>query len=682
MAQTVAASGGEWIEKSGLSYRKSISAPNTEGVYYITLESFTTGTVTLTNESIPADIVLVLDYSGSMADKMDGSSNANDNSTNEANWSKMKVLRRAVLSFIEEIDTNDLKDPDTGLDRPDGRLGNRISIIRFSSNGTASTLVKLRRLDNGGKQAMINAVNGLTNPTGGTYAEDGMQLAYNELNFNDDTRKIRTAVLFTDGDPGSGNYWEDVDRVKIGNKYYNLLSNRSSHWGESTWVTANEVIRIANDIKGLTNETKKISANVYTVSVIKTPSKYAQVYLGKTSSNWKDATKMATLKTIRYNGNTRYYLDPAWNGTDIWANGDGTLVSGANFAYSTTNASELNSIFKSIAHASGGTTAPVNEGTVSQVDVVSASFTLPDGATDDNIEVYTVRYTGNDASGKAQFKTRTVGSQVVEDLVRARTNTDTYLKKWTDDNNVAHEEITDVDDGITWHLTATEAGGKKDKITINGFDYANLFCGPDASVNTGPYPGWHQGYKLVVKIPIKMDKEAVGGPNLNTNGPNSGIYVNGVNQFPFTSPKVSLPVNIHIRKEGLSVGESAKFTIERTTDGENWTPVTSVFVTRTGNDTQEGENAPLTKVSGLPATDNSTPAKPYVYRVVEEKWSWSYNSGHTTPVTTDLLETNPFIFTNTKKDQIDIRIRNAESKATNIFLPGETEGHYIASKAR
>lgn len=179
-----------------------------------------------------------------------------------------------------------------------------------------------------------------------------------------------------------------------------------------------------------------------------------------------------------------------------------------------------------------------------------------------------------------------------------------------------------------------------------------------------------------------MDKEAVGGPNLDTNGPNSGIYVNGVNQFPFTSPEVSLPVNIHIRKEGLSVGESAKFTIERTTDGENWTPVTSVFVTRTGNDAQEGENAPLTKVSGLPATDNSTPAQPYVYRIVEEKWSWSYNSGHTTPVTTDLLETNPFIFTNTKKDQIDIRIRNAESKAMNIFLPGETEGHYIDSKAR
>ena len=134
---------------------------------------------------------------------------------------------------------------------------------------------------------------------------------------------------------------------------------------------------------------------------------------------------------------------------------------------------------------------------------------------------------------------------------------------------------------------------------------------------------------------------------------------------------------------GLAVGESAKFLIERTSDGgTTWTPVTSVFVTRTSTDAEEGENAPITKVIGMPATDDSTPAKPYVYRVTEEAWSWSYNSGHTTPVTTDLLETNPFIFTNSKKDDINMKVRNAESKATNIFLPGETEGHYVDSKDR
>ena len=40
---------GTWTEKDGLSYTKYISEPNTDGVYMITLESFTTGSIELTD---------------------------------------------------------------------------------------------------------------------------------------------------------------------------------------------------------------------------------------------------------------------------------------------------------------------------------------------------------------------------------------------------------------------------------------------------------------------------------------------------------------------------------------------------------------------------------------------------------------------------------------------------------
>lgn len=671
-AQGVSDGGGELIEKDGLAYRKSISEPTTQGIYTITLESFTTGTVTITHESIPADIVLVLDYSGSMAWRMGQDNvNGNDNSSNPQDWSRMKTLREAVLAFIEEIDENDLKDPDTGEDRPN-RLGNRIGIVTFAGNDAASTRVSLRRLDNGGKTALINAVNALTSPNGGTYADDGMTLAYGQLNHGDDTRKIRTTVLFTDGDPGNGNYWTSRRNSYTtigGTRYYYLTTDANS-----TWTVANNVINIANNIKNLADESKEISSTVYTVSVISSPSDYAKVYLGKTSSEWTGAQQMAT---IVGSGNTSY-IRPAWNSTDIWSNGNGTRVAtDGTYAYATTDAEKLKEIFQSIAHSSGGTAAPVGEGSVAQVDVVSASFMLPQGADDNSIEVYTVPYVRDETDGTHVFHTDSQGNEV---LTKAPSSTDTYTKKWVDEDGVAHEEPgTDIDNGIVWHLgPSVEGSTKKDKITVTGFDYANLFCGPDATTSTG----WHKGYKLVVKIPIKMDTLAVGGPSLATNGPGSGIYINGVNQFPFVSPKVSLPTNIHIRKEGLAVGESAKFLIERTTDGTTWTPVTSVFVTRTSADDEAGEKAPITKVIGMPATDDSTPAKPYVYRVTEEKWSWSYNSGHSTPVTTDLLETNPFIFTNGKKTDINVKVRNAESKATNVFLPGETEGHYVDSKDR
>ena len=82
-------------DEGGLCYSKTISEPNTDGVYTITLESFVTGSVTITNESVPADIVLVLDVSGSMADN-----------------NKLANLKTAVKAFIDAIQYNDLYDKD------------------------------------------------------------------------------------------------------------------------------------------------------------------------------------------------------------------------------------------------------------------------------------------------------------------------------------------------------------------------------------------------------------------------------------------------------------------------------------------------------------------------------------------------------------------------------------------
>ena len=678
-AQGIVASGEEWTESNGLGYRKYISEPNTEGVYYITLESFTTGKVEITQQSIPCDITLVLDTSGSMGYKMTSNSSGNDNSSNPDDWTRRKHLKNAVLAFIDAINDNDLYYPDDGdpttprEPRPN-RLGNRIGIITFAAQNTSSVKAPLTYLEGNGLSTLQSVVNSLA-ATGQTWADEGMQKAYTQQNFDDDTRKRRTTIMFTDGVPGGGTAWGSTT-TQGG---VTCLTTSSYN----TWYCGNRVINFANNIKNISDEAKDIVSSVYTVSVINNPDNYTKVYLGKTSSEWLGATKMADL--VRYN-NT-YYRFPAWNSTNIWANGDGTRNDdGKTYAYATTNATELKNIFETIASSSGGAEGELSSATVANVDVVSASFALPAGASDSSIEVYTVRYTGDTGTGTStthNFETETVGGKVVDKMIKAPNRTEEYLRKWKDSDDVEHEEMTDVDNAITWHLTASTTGGKMDKITVDGFDYANLWCGPDPTVTDGDYVGWHQGYKLVIKIPVRMDDEAVGGPSLNTNGPGSGIYVNGVNQFPFVSPQVSLPVNIHIRKEGLEVGESAKFRIDRSSDGgSTWTPVTSVFVTRTENDAKEGENAPITKIVGMPATDNSTPAKEYIYKIVEEPWTWSYNSGHTTTDRTDLLEVNPFIFTNSKKANIDNKVKNGESKTFNEFLPGNTEGSYVDSKPR
>ena len=67
--------GGE-DENSGLELSKRVNGPDADGVYTLTLEAYATGAVTVdtTENTVPTDIVLVLDQSGSMKDRMTSTS--------------------------------------------------------------------------------------------------------------------------------------------------------------------------------------------------------------------------------------------------------------------------------------------------------------------------------------------------------------------------------------------------------------------------------------------------------------------------------------------------------------------------------------------------------------------------------------------------------------------------------
>ena len=195
-----------------------------------------------------------------------------------------------------------------------------------------------------------------------------------------------------------------------------------------------------------------------------------------------------------------------------------------------------------------------------------------------------------------------------------------------------------------------------------------------------------------------MSENAVGGPNVATNEEGSGIYINPDDEDPvvkFVSQHVSLPTNLHINKQNLKVGESAKFDIMRATLPANWPAqptaqnyksltwsyVSSVFVTRHSND---DEDDPIVKIKGLPS---ATTSGDYIYKIVESDWGWSYVFSKATDttgeieitdkelVTTDKFITNPIIFVNTPETDIDFKVRHAESKATNSFIGSGTVGY-------
>lgn len=703
-------------EKASVGYMKSISEPNTDGVYTITLESFATGKSVKIHKSIPADIVLVLDVSGSMAYDMNGNARTINGRTNpnfDPNNVRIDVLKDAVNTFIDEIDENDRVDPETGKTR-EKRLGNQIAIVAFSGPGNTSTTptadnsIKLntgwRTLGNNQNVEDFtgynylkgnNGVGGLT-ANGATMADFGMQAAETLISGLSDEHTVRTVVFFTDGDPGWGTYWTSTGNNNNLVNGHRVLSDN----GVMTWNVANRTIASANNIKENANEDKGISSKVYSVSIVNNPSSYTNVYLDQVSSNYSGAEYMAELLTTStggYNPTTYNYIDNWNNYNNTWTARSGEKVTNT-YSFATTNTEELKNIFQSIAEDSGGGSEDLGEQSVTEVDVVSASFTLPDHLSEmdadelkewikDNIIVKTAPCTGReskqylDDDGNTQTGTfLTFGTAIT-----APDNTEKYEKtvKVDGEDTIV---MTDVDDLIEVEVSANDPNkpDKLDKIEVKYYDYAGNWCGPRLDDDGTTVLGWH-GHKVIVEIPIMMDDDAVGGADVATNGPGSGIFVNGNNVAPFKSPEVSLPINIHIRKEGLEKGESSKFTIERKLKTEStWTEVSSVFVTRHENDDKAGEKAPITKVVGMPSVDEND--NEFIYRVVETNWSWSYNlvsikgpNGNTIgnvstrSATSDELETNPFIFVNEKKDDINKIVRHAESKATNTFKTGLTK---------
>ena len=632
----------------GLGYSKNISTPNDKGIYTITLEAFTTGKVEVEKKSIPADIVLVLDVSGSMAYNM-GSNTGNNNE-------RLNALKTAVNSFIDIINENDLKDPE-GNDR-EQRLGNRIAIVTYSTNANNATngLIPLGNslTDNSGVTSLKTIVNGLT-ANGGTYAHKGMDIAYGILSPLNDTRQLRTTVFFTDGVPGLYGDWTGSDwfaHNDIDPAWRTWRNNRwQARYREDTFNTANATINSANNIKNLANESKGIISNVYSVSIINNPGRQTQVYLGKTSSNYLGATTMGD-----------------WNGTwdsdtAMWNNGNGTRnTSTTNFSFSSTSQDGLKKVFETIAASSGGSDTDLGGSTVAVMDIVSANFMLPNGSDPSQIKVYTAQCTGG------QDKALTFGNKIP-----AKTNTARYHKLTRNDDGTISwsTEDYDVDDDINVTIEGNNM------IQVTGFDYTSNFCGFDEN-------GDPRGWKVLIEIPVKMDPEAVGGANSDSNEPGSGIYadLDGDGSLDpiitYDPPKVDLPTNIYIEKEGLKKGESAKFRIERVDknaseevksnpNSSEWEPVTTVFLTNTEGDGSK----PMVKVRGLDPN--------YIYQIIEEPWSWAYTSEAITVTRTDLLITNPFKFKNTPKTDIDIKIRHAESKVTNDFF-GEGSSESIHSK--
>lgn len=477
---------------NGMNLSKAVK-DNRDGTYTITLESYTTGKVTTTTKTIPVDIVLVLDQSGSMAYDFNG------DSTNTDIARRQYAMKNAVNNFISAVNEKYSTEAD-----------HRIALVTFESD--ASTLQDWTTVDNDGKTALQGKVNGLTNtPSGATNAEAGMATAeslmgssYNYTGTN--TTRQKVVVLFTDGVPTkksdfntdvadkaiqsaknlknagvtvysvgifNGASPDELYGAKWDYKIYNDIvcdGNVGSYWG-SSWLSS---LFGSNDFEGI-----DIAAG--------------NRFLNYLSSNFVSATNCGLERGSFNPGN---YARGAGTGYKITQNFNRTA---SNYYLTASDAPSLNNIFKTISDQIS--TPTINLGSEAVVkDIISDYFELPDGATANDIQVYTA-----DAMATA---------------LENPTDASAWKAKVPANLTPIIQEKT---------------------ISVTGFDYnANFVSDKRKDGSEAAY-----GRKLIIEFNVTVRKGFLGGNNVPTNGAASGLYENRQATTPletFEQPTVDVAI--------------------------------------------------------------------------------------------------------------------------------------------
>lgn len=476
---------GGKVEKDGLVMSKTIKKTG-DSQFLLTLEAFATGSTTTTTSTDPVDIVLVLDVSGSMDDYMETYSispngtyyyydegsifgigagykrayycsscqgwytkehGRHSNGTQltpktSANGSgiqfyvtKMETLKTAVKGFVNSVSA---KSPDSNIAivKFGAEINNEIG-NDFNGSGWNYTQIVKELTPASNAEALNTAVDGLQ-AAGYTPSYLGLQLAKGIIEKDPNTDRQKVVVLFTDGEPNG------VDST-------------------SGFETSAANAAIANS-----KSIKDAGATVYTIGCFNTTypdTDNVPKYMNRVSSNYPDATNM----------------------------NDGTRGVG-DFYKTVSSASELESIFKDISQTIGGTTVKLTSTSVLR-DVISDSFTLPEGADKNSITAYSVDCTAVKDDG-------------------------TYT--WSANRDDTKYSVT--------------VEGKT--INVTGFDYAANWVGKDTTTGEMHTPA----KKLVVEIPIVPEQDATG--SVKTNGDASGIYADSTVKDPvekFPSPVVYIP---------------------------------------------------------------------------------------------------------------------------------------------
>ena len=484
MRTTVYSNGNTAVDHEAVYTSKVVSGNPKDG-YKLRLETYVTGKTVVeeVEKSIPVDIVLVLDQSGSMDYDFNGNSTNND--TNRRQY----ALKQAVNTFIDSVaDKYDPEDAD-----------HRIALVTFGSN--ASTLKGWTFVDATGKTQLHNSVNGLPAQIGSASTNTGAgmtaaQTLMNNLNYSgSNTQRQKVVVVFTDGEPTTNNAFSLSVANTAVDAAYNMKAAGATIYSVGIFSGAKPSVLYGTGCYvydwGEWQLISTCSGNVGD-KWNRDDVAAANRFMNYMSSNFPTANEMGIEE------NSGWYDYRYYSYYKITKN---YTRESSSYYLTADNATDLKKIFQTISDNIQTGQSSIALGTETVVkDIVADSFQLPENAVTNGIKVYTSDYTVD--------------------------------KTWTAEKEVS---LTVNVKGSTVSVTGFDFAK----------NYVNVDAQNGRDENDPSKAGTFYGRKLIIEIPIEVKSGFLGGNNVPTNGAGSGVYASSDATTPietFTSPAVNVPI--------------------------------------------------------------------------------------------------------------------------------------------
>lgn len=580
----------------GLVMDKTATA-NDDGTYNITLEAYTTGSVSTTESTKPTDIVLVLDQSGSMDENMTSYTYTEKYPGSNHNGDYYVKYRD---SYIRVSWCSNCRAWTDGCDHGwfGSGAGNKFTPktsasdtasghVQFYSRGSATNVKRLTAL----KKAVTSFADDVAKKAKGP---DGI------LGTDDDVNHRIAVVGFASGSYYQGyNYKYDNTEVFVGANEYKYGNDAKSVYGKAfqDMSTATGKTNIAASIDALsadggtiTNLGMEMANGIFNANAVTDNSRNRIVVVFTDGEpGWKGYNSNVANAAINQANTTKNTHNATVYTVGIFENADATSAGNQNG----TNAEKANWFMQKLSSNNGTPQDPSYYLSASDSDTLSTIF--------------------QKISNQISESKIDLGSQtVIKDTVTK------YFDMPTDASKVSVKsyDCTGVVSGKpTWSETGTVINNAvtldptDNSVNVTGFDFNANYVTEKGRDETNPKKeGTFHGRKLVIEFTVTAKDGFVGGNSVPTNGSDSGVYdKDGKEVATFDVPQVNVPIKseLTVKDKVIYEGGSADVSgLYNAADTSSW----KYDFVKVSYEVKNGDTAVSGSVSPADCTDYTVKA--------------------------------------------------------------------------